>query len=222
MKFDLNDILTHFCVERDQLWRRLVDGSLKPIRLVDRGKLSIRFRGKRHYGPEIAYACIYHVVPMYPIVQVDGNPHNMNEDNLMPVRLKQYRFRAVPKNGGFRHPLSLQIFPYKSECENDWIRTVKAIYRRDKPLVRSMEDEARGQVVLPKFIPKKRYARSERHQKPPPIEGRVWHRWKDDWLSVPLPVHISDDYMVRCRIVAEHPHAQFVYDPVTKRTLSVI
>lgn len=225
MKLDLLKVLKHFVVEHDRLYRRHRDGTVREITLIDRGRLAAMLDGVRVYGPDIAYACIYRVVPMFPIIQVDGDPHNMAENNLMPVRTKRLRYRAVLVAGGWRHPLDRMTFRDEQTCHADWVRHARNFYHRDKPYVRQLEDEAQGRkpVVEKRVVIVRRvYGGKRREGRPEPVEGRSWHWWQDSWLSLPDPVHESDDWMVRATVVAASPEAVFVYDPVAQRTVSVI
>lgn len=227
MKFDLLTILKHFAVEDDRLVRKLATGHCRPVRLIDRGRLASMLGGVRYFGPEIAYACIYCVVPMFPIVQVDGDPFNMAENNLMPVRLERFRFRLIATTGGFRHPLTRSLFRTEAECHSDWVTLARQRYQRDKPCVRQMEDEAQGRKpVLPRIqpvVPRRVSAAVKRAvDRPEAVEGRSWHWWEGAWLSLPEAVHCSDDWMVRARVVAEHPSAVFIYDPIAQRTVPVV
>lgn len=227
MKFDLLTVLKHFAVEDDRLVRKLATGHCRPVTLIDRGRLASMLGGVRYFGPEVAYACIYRVVPMFPIVQVDGDPFNMAENNLMPARLQRLRYREIAVTGGFRHPLSRSPFRTTQECYKDWVMLARQSYQRDKPHVRQLEDEAQGRKpVVPRIevtAPRRVAAPVKRREdKPEAVEGRSWRWWEGSWLSLPMPVHCSDDWMVRAAVVAEHPEARFVYDPVAQRTMSVI
>lgn len=226
MKFDLLHILKNFAVVDERLVRKLADGRTRPVTLVDRGRLVSILGGVRYYGPEVAYACIYRAVPMFPIAQVDGDAFNMSEDNLMPARLKKLRYRAVLLSGGYQHPLRRMVFPDEGTCHRDWVRLARSRYQEDKPYVRQLEDTARG--ALPK-VPEQAlrpYARkvrsATREGRPEAVEGRVWHFWRGKWLSLPEPVHESDDWMVRAAVVEVSPEARFIYDPLVQRTVSVV
>lgn len=225
MKFDLLRVMEHFAVVEGVLYRKLATGHLKPITLVDRGRLAVKLEGERLFGPEIAYACTYGVVPMFPIVQLDGNPLNCREDNLYPARLARLRYRVVAKPGGFKHPRSPALFRTEYEAWQDWYTSARAYYNADKAYVRQLEDQMR--VPVPALVvnttPRKVPApRKEARSRPPAVLGRVWHWWRGEWLSLPLPVHASDDWMVRAAVVSEHPDARFVYDEVAGRTVVVL
>lgn len=226
MKFDLKHILKHFAVEDGRLVRKLATGHLRPVRLVDRGRLSSMLDGVRYYGPEVAYACIHRVVPLYPIVQVDGDAFNMSENNLMPARLGRLRYRSIETPGGFRHPLSRGTFVNERLCHYDWVQLARRQYMRDFAYVRQLEDEMQGRkpevpetVVVPRRVAAAIKSRGDR---PEAVAGRSWHWWGDSWLSLPEAVHCSDDWMVRAAVVSQHPGARFVYDEVAQRTVSIV
>ncbi len=40
-----------------------------------------------------------------------------------------------------------------------------------------------------------------RTARPGAVPGRVWHWYKQAWLSVPEPIHLADDYRIRCEKV---------------------
>lgn len=230
MKFDLNLILRNFAVHDGVLYRKYKNGAV-PVTLTYRGRLMSEIANTRYFGPDVAYACIYGVVPMFPIVQVDGNPHNVAEDNLMPVRLKRLRYRETAVPGGFRHPLTTLTHTTQARCHADWVLRAKRYYQDDKMYVRQLEDqykparpavfnEPEPTVLQP--VRRKIVRTSTRPAKPSRVFGRVWHWYKDDWLSLPEPVHQSDDWMVRAAVVSEHPNARFVYDELKQMTVPVL
>ncbi len=226
MKFDLLTVLKHFAVEDGRLVRKLATGHARPVTMVERGRLVSMVGGVKFFGPDVAYACLYRVVPMFPIVQVDGNPFNMAENNLMPCRVKRLRFRRVPVPGGFRHPLCSSTFRTEGEVHRDWVRLARGRYMQDKAYVRQLEDQTQGFTPEPPkraVVPRKVYAASKTaRERPEAVEGRIWHWWVDGWLSLPVAVHESDDWMVRAAVVAVSPEARFVYDDVLQKTVAVV
>lgn len=225
MKFDLLHVMKHFAIEDNRLIRKLVSGS-RVVRLADRGRLAVTLDGVRYFGPELAWACIYRAVPMFPIVQVDGNPHNMAENNLMPCRIKRIRYLSVSVPGGYKHALSKTVFRTEGENHADWCFLARQYYQRDKPYVREMEDTARGRAPeVPKHVPVARkvwIVPTDHHIKPEAVAGRSWHWWQSDWISLPEAVHPSDDWMARAEVVALHPDARFVYDPLIEQTVAAL
>lgn len=226
MKFDLNLILKNFAVEDGRLVRKLATGHCRAVRLLDRGRLSSVLGGVRYFGPEVAYACIHRVVPLYPITQLDGDPFNMAENNLMPARLLRLRFRLIEVPGGFRHPLARGTFTNARVCRLDWADLARRQYMRDFDYVRQLEDSSQlvKPVVVKRPVVALRVSGGAKSVggRPEAVEGRSWHFWNDAWLSLPLPVHCSDDWMVRAAVVSAHPSARFVYDEVAQRTVHVL
>lgn len=225
MKFDLLHIMKHFAVADGRLLRKLASGHAKAVTLVDRGRLAVKVDGVRLFGPELAYACTYGVVPMFPIVQLDGDPFNCREDNLYPARLARLRYRCVVVPGGFRHPRSPATFRTEGEAWRDWYASARAYYNADKPYVRLLEDQMRVPVQVVTFAEGPRRVpapRKKARERPAAVLGRVWHWWRGAWLSLPVPCHASDDWMVRAAVVSQWPDARFVYDEVAQRTVHVI
>ena len=226
MKFDLLLILKHFTVSDGRLYRRLSTGHVRPVRVVERGRLVSMLNGVKLCGPEVAYACLHRVVPMFPIVQIDSDPFNMAETNLSPARTRRLRFRCVSVAGGFRHPRSHEVFKTEELAHIDWVNAARLFYQADKAYVRALEDQ--NQVIKPEALERvavrrvRLSAATDKPLKPKAVAGRSWHWWKGAWLSLPEAVHSSDDWMVRAAVVTEHPSARFVYDPVQQRTLSVV
>lgn len=226
MLFDLLHVLKNFAVEDGRLFRRLASGHSREISVIERGRLVSVLDGRKYYGPDVAWACHYLAVPMFRVITLDGDPFNLAEDNLMPVRLKRLRYRVIEVPGGFRHPRTRETFPSERHAHADWVRSASRYYREDKPYVRSLEDQ--HQPTKPE-APEKRTERfrapstvSGRPLRPEVVWGRSWHWWEGRWLSLPDACHASDDWMVRAAVVSQSPGARFVYDSVAQRTVAVI
>ena len=87
----------------------------------------------------------------------------------------------------------------------------------DKPaFVRPLED-----AMPAKRLPVARLARlaraeqAERPVKPRAIAGHRWHWYEKAWVSVPEPVHICDDHVVR--IEAQKAGQKLVFCPLTSQ-----
>lgn len=225
MKFSLLHILHNFAVVDDRLVRKLATGHARSVTLVERGRLVSMLAGVKYYGPEVAYACIHRVVPMFPVVQVDGDPLNMAESNLMPCRLRRLRFRLVEVPGGYRHPLARVVFRLAQLCHKDWVRLARLHYLADLAYVRQLESVQGVAEAVPvrPVVARRDYAPSVHAAgRPEGVAGRTWHWWCGKWVSLPEACHSSDDWMVRAEVVAKYPGARFVYDSVAQRTISVI
>ncbi len=226
MKYDLMTVLTNFCVVGGKLYRCLAGGHVRPVQLVDRGRLLSVIGTSKFFGPDVAYMVHHRVVPMYPIVQLDGDPHNVAEENLMPVRLTRLRYRLTKTAGGWKQPLDAVPYNTEEEARAAWLILARHYYLKDKSRVRLLEDEMAGvKPEVPKYVPvapRKTYPKGEVRLVPPnAVAGRKWHWWGGSWLSLPEAVHCSDDWQVRAEAYEANPDVRFVYDPLSDRTLRV-
>lgn len=200
----------HFAYGPDGLKRRLADGTYKPIRALNGGRVMAVHEGERIYGIDIAWCLRYGNWPKYPLANVDGNPFNLGPDNIFPARLGAIRYReTVKKDGKYYHPLSDTPFNSSERCRKAWNYAAADRYRDDLSYVLEEEERERKLRLASDPTPPDSRRRSQRipvSQKPrvamPPrpkaIEGRVWHFHAKKWLSVPQPVHVADDYRIRC------------------------
>jgi hypothetical protein len=80
----------------------------------------------------------------------------------------------------------------------------------------------RAKKALPTIMVRKPNGTAIRPAKlcPPPIEGHKWHYHEKEWLSVPIAVHPSDDYRVRCAAVKRGAVA-FSFDSASQTTREV-
>ena len=223
------------------LFRRQICGGLRPVRTLEHenvpegklkglitcntGRVLVVVGGRKMYGPQIAWALLYGSWPMYPIIVADGDPHNLREENLLAIRTRRLRPRIVAAGTRIVHNLSQVGFATPEEARDDWRRCAAEHYAKDMPHVLTIEAEARrrapplGNIEVPAARVVKVQA-NKPTTRPKKVEGRKWHWYEGEWLSVPEPCHVSDDYMLRCAAVKKGAKA-FVYDEEQGRTVAV-
>jgi hypothetical protein len=229
MKLDVMEILDHFCLDDGQLYRKRLDGTVRPVRLVERGRVVSMLNGRRVFGPEIAWCIYYGVAPLYPVVHLSENPHKLGEIHLVCARLKRLRYALVESSTGFTHPLSQLPFATAQQCRSDWESRARRYYAADMPFIMAQQDEAKALSAGSERPPRGRKPPKPRKpvsaaskppkERPEPVQGRQWKWYKDAWISLPDAVHPSDDWMVRAEAVLRNPEATFYYDTVLQRTL---
>lgn len=220
----------HFQLANGKLFRRLIDGTAKPVTLVKDGRLASRLGGVEYYGPAVAWALYYSSAPMFPVICVDGDPFNLSQENVVPVRRQRVRFRLRTGYRGFSHQLASNLwFRTEVACRDHWVGMARAHYMEDFELARQLEDERDRQMPAAPYsrtrrafkpLPARGLPASERPPKPPADAGRRWYWYAEQWVSVPEAVHASDDYIERCRHVLAGAKS-FVYDPEKQMTVPV-
>jgi len=213
---------------RGGLHRKLADGTFKPIRSMNGGRLVTMHKGERLYGIDIAWCLRYGNWPMFPLTCVSGDPYDLTEDNVFPVRLRFLRYRETERAGDFFHPLSEAPYRDPIACKASWVMCATDEYRKDLAYVEHLEQKARElrRASLPKpetkrlpVSAKPDAASNLLPKRPARVPGRVWHYYRKAWLSVPEPVHVSDDYRVRC-LATLCGAEKFAYDPDYQQTLA--
>lgn len=202
------ELFAHECM----VYRRLADGTLKELSAMSGGRLVTLCEGETILATDIAWCLHYENWPKFHLTLLDGNPYNLRLDNIMPVRLGQLRYRETEVKGGYQHSLSDAVFNSSAVCRRNWADFAREHYSKDLPYVLRLEAEER-QLRRESIMPPAKPARAkpvkraaapkqvERLRKPPTRPGEVWHWYNQAWLSVPEPVHVSDDYRERCRKV---------------------
>lgn len=231
MSFDPVAVLNSFSVADGVLYRRHLNGTMSRVSVVHSGRLAVTFQGQRLDGTAIAWLC-HHLFPCpYLTVAVDGNPHNMSLDNVMPVRRRRIVFRPATTKHGYRHSLSQICFPTVDKARLDWVHRARAYYMDDRMFLLSQSSvQAQRQQIIDavgasdadapmrrKFKPAKKHV--ARPPMPPVPEGMECHWYNDAWIVIPMAVHCSDDWMVRAEACLKNPQARFVFDPVSQRTV---
>ena len=228
MKLNVMQILEHFCLENGQLYRKRLDGTVRAVRLVERGRVVSMLNGRKYFGPDIAWCFYYGVAPMYPVVHLSADPHSLGKEHLACARLNRLRYACVESSSGFKHPLSQLPFMSAFSCRADWEMRARSHYAKDMAFILAKQDEAKalamasGQLETyqrPVKVRRAPVSTKPRSDRPEPVQGRQWKWYKDAWISLPDAVHPSDDWMVRAEAVLRNPEATFYYDTLLQRTL---
>lgn len=228
MRLDANLIFNNYTIVDGVLYRRLQGGLKRRVTTVHAGRLVTMLDGRKHYGPDIAWVCHHMFVCPFPVVAVDGNPHNLSVDNVMAVRHKRLNFRVTAVGQGVRHPLSKVVFRDRDAAFKDWVIRAREYYMRDQHAVMMLAppESARAEMMTAvRERERQEMARGPRAPslvktpKPQREIGRdwVWHAGR--WVSCPKPVHVSDDAQVRAAACLVNPDARFRYDPTLDRTV---
>lgn len=228
MTLDPVRILHAFTVSDGALYRRNADGTVRRILLEQGGRLIAMLDGKRLNGPEVAWICHHGFPSPYPVVTLDTDPHNMYEENLMPARVKRLVFRPTVTAHGVKHPLSKQFFPVFSVCKEDWVARARQFYEPDRQMLLAAKAELGKQILQQAMASQKpakpfrlRKPHVPRPQRPDCPEGFEVHWYKGQWVTIPVPVHVSDDWMVRAEACLANPGARFRFDATLQRTVQV-
>lgn len=210
-------ILETFVVDNGALFRRLAKGALSSVTSLQGGQLCVKVFGERIKAMDIAWCLYYGNWPSYLLTLLDGNPHNVSMDNIMPVRVKQLRCRLEHDSRGWRHSLSKQIFASEAQARKNWTVFAREHYSRDLAYIIELErvDRERRLATLAaqpalRPAPLKHRPRglafgtgqpspAGKPRKPEKISGRVWHWVKTEWVSLPESCHVADDWHVRLR-----------------------
>lgn len=219
-----------------QLRRRLAAGRSKAVQTLEGGRLVCMVNGEMIPGVDIAWCLRYGRWPSQKLVLLSRDPHDMAIENIFPARLRHFRYRETKTETGFKHPLSKVSYTTPEACYQNWERTAREFYETDLPTVLAQEEQLQAQYratiaanphlapqlssrrVSPVKARKTRLLASERPPKPEDVPGRVWHWYQDAWLSVPEPVHPSDDWMLRCAAVSAGA-TRAEYDPAQQKTV---
>lgn len=219
-----------FTVNRG-LHRRLADGTFKTITNTEGGRLSTTFKGERLAAVDIVWCLHYGSWPMFPLVQLDGDIHNLDLANIMPARIRQIRCRLEKLSRGYSHPFSAMAFATPELARKHWAVFAKDHYMTDLHYVLELERVARERraatlaeqpALRPEPIKpgKPRGKPFARTPKPGKIDGRVWFWRKDvaEWLSIPESCHVADDMYVRAHKVLKGA-VEFAYDPASEQVI---
>lgn len=219
-----------------QLRRRLAAGRSKEVQTIEGGRLVCMVNGEMIPGVDIAWCLRYGRWPSQKLVLLSRDPHDMTIENIFPARLRHFRYRQTKTEHGYKHPLSKVSYSTPEACYQNWERMAREFYETDLPTVLAQEEQLQAQyeaaiaanpALAPKVAPrvqnppkprKARLLAGERPPKPEDVPGRVWHWYEDGWLSVPEPVHASDDWMLRCAAVKAGA-VSARYDPAQQKTV---
>lgn len=214
------ELVPRFFAHEITIYRRRADGSCKRLSAVNSGRLVAVFDHERIDGADIAWCLRYGNWPKFPLVILDGDPFNLQIENLFPARLKKLRYVQYEDGGKFTHPLSKVVFRNARDCRIDWIEKARDHYTKDLGYVLQLEADERelrkkanaptpGRLDWEARQRASAAARTARLRKgaetavprtkrPPVVPGMVWHYYKKSWISVPPAVHVSDDVRNRC------------------------
>ncbi|MFA9216826.1 MAG: hypothetical protein ACEQSK_06940 [Sphingomonadaceae bacterium] len=222
----------HYFSFDTELYRILANGGIKAVRSLEGGRLSLLFEGERIQAVDIVWALRYGSWPKFPLVQVDGDPFNLSIDNIMPARIKHLRYRPTKSGGLLYHGLREKHFggfQTTKDCRRNWTAHALEIYRQDLPYVLELEAQERAlrraAPPLPSTpVPKVVTARMARERssipkpvRPPNVPGMEWHYVVNQWQSIPVAVHVSDDWKVRMRRY-QAGAVRFEYQPLHGET----
>lgn len=230
MKFDLALILEHFYIDGGVLYRKFAAGTIKRVKAVEGGRLVAMVGGRKYYGPDIAWAYHYELVPTCRIVTIDMDPHNLSKENLGAARRRRLLFRLTKTPRGYTHPLTTEPFKSAEEAQDDWVMKARIYYQSDLKFVLRQQTDAMAalpvSLALEKVLTPAAGTRGPKKSGPRPpqpqnIIGRKWFWYREQWVSLPLACHPSDDWRVRAAAVLKDPQVRFVYDPKSDKTLPV-
>lgn len=204
------------------LFRRRKDKSCRAISTVNGGRLMTTFDGERLDAAAVVWCLHYGNWPKFPLAIVDGDPHNLSLDNIYPIRLGAVRYRETMRKFMYHHPLSDLPFRSSKECFSSWVALAREHYQkdlnyvlaleaRDRDLVAQAPTKSRGLIDWENRQEARRATLAHNlarnvaaaegktlPKRPPKVAGMVWHYWQKSWVSVPVPVHVSDDCRRRC------------------------
>ena len=127
----------HFTLANGRLYRQLAGGAVRPVTLVVEGRLMSRVLGTVYYGADIAWVLYYGSSPMFPVFCLNGDPHDLSQENVVAARVKRLRFRFKESRAGFRHSLNPSLY-FKTliACKDDWVGMARRYYAADHENVR--------------------------------------------------------------------------------------
>jgi hypothetical protein len=217
------DVPQHFVLEGSRLYRKYSTGAVTQLKSMDGNTVVTLFDGHRLRGVDIAWCLLHGNWPAFPIVQLHEDPHDFSEGNLYPARLKRLRYRETQKGLLFYHPLSLLGHISAKRCREHWEHLAHDYYMKDYTYVLRAEAYDREmrlttlQSLPPKPVPPEHAQYAKRPARPKAVPGMEWHWWQGAWISVPVAVHVSDDYRVRIK-AAQAGATSFRFDPEAQRT----
>lgn len=210
-------VLEHFTVDNRMIYRRLASGAYTAVKSLQGGQLGVRVFGEWLKAMDIAWCLYYGNWPSFMLTLLDGDPYNLDIENIMPVRTRQLRCRLIHDGRGWTHNFSKVPFATEGQARKSWATYAREYYTKDLAYVVELErlDRERRLATLaaqPKLRPElpKHKPRGKpfgagqpvpgaKPKKPEKIEGRVWHWVKTEWVSLPESCHVADDWHERLR-----------------------
>lgn len=212
------EVLERFLVDGGRLYRKRWDGTVRQVQTVEDGRLVTVLKGRKYYGPDLAWACHYRVVPMFPVVTIDTDPFNLSVENLGAARVRRLVCRIRSVKGGYLHPLSTLPFRTYDEAKQDWVSRARAIYADDLPYVLQLQGPGMPQAPSEAVV-RARLRVVHTRKRPPDVPGMKWYWYREQWVSLPPAVHQSDDWQVRADALLADAGARAVFDPLAGKTL---
>ncbi len=171
------------------------------------GRIYASVKTCRVFGDEFAWASHFGNWPLFKLWSKDGNPHNLAIDNLLPIRLKQYRERIIFEGGKYRHGLSKNTFLSEKLAKIHWRQCVSDIYAQDLQYCLQHEAQVRGDVIredLPVFVETDPdivpyVVETTRQQKPKVARNARAFWYGEKWVVVNEAKGPWDDYILRIK-----------------------
>lgn len=204
------------------LYRKLANGGLFKVQTHDRSRLVTTFAGEVYRALDIAWVLHQGYWTKRKVISLNGDPFDMSLQNVVAVRNKVYRCYIIQHLKHFTHGLSKNTFATNAEAYADWSSTVQHIYRTEMPII--LREEAWEREIVasnklhrarPADFPahclseQEKFARSPKNRPARPSKKHVWSG--KDWVIVPKPINVADDYKVRAARIMEG-YSVFEYD----------
>jgi hypothetical protein len=225
-------VYDYFLIDEGKLIRKLACGKLRPVTTFFHDQLIVTFAGQQYAACDVAWLLHYGVWPTRELVYADGDPRNLREANLLPVRQRRYRFRPAQSTFGWSHKLSTDHFTSQALCAADWFRVSTDIYRMEKRLVLTEEAQLatirrdsyveRPRPPLPPLPrPPTKPMKLKLSERPArPSKSHIWHIASAQWVDVPPACCVADDQQVRAGHVLAG-YSVFAYDAAAGKVLPV-
>jgi hypothetical protein len=195
------EVHKHFVLEGSRLYRKLASGAAVPIRSMDGNYAVTLFNNQRLRGVDIAWCLIHGNWPEFPIVQIGQDPLDFSVRNLFAARLRRYRYAEKQRGALFYHPLSKIGHATSKACRAHWEMLVVEYYSKDSPYVAKVE--AYNREMREKYLRETAPLRQPdlrpevKPSRPPAKPGREWHWYKNEWIDIPVAIHVADDHRLR-------------------------
>lgn len=233
-RFDITPALRNFALQNGRVWRKLSDGSLKACGRMRQGNLVALADGVFYKVADLTWALTYGMWPKFPLVTLAGDPGDL--DNILPCRTFRMRFRVTKREGRFFHAYGQRPYISLEDCRLGYEDLLRRRLLPDLPHVLAIEAQEyalyhadRPKFVPPKFVPVVREQPKRKNAprakvavpktlRPREIAGRKWHWFQGQWVSVLPPVHVSDDFQVRCLAALKGYSYALEFNPQTQQT----
>lgn len=231
-RFIVNGVLERYVLVDGRLGKTLINGHVMPVKRLHRGVCMTMMQGKNIPSAEIAWALTYTCWPKYPILLADGDPHNFSARNMLPIRGVPRRCVVKKQAGGYKVAGLLSVFSTPEQAKHAWRQQYSEVLRSTLAMTlqeQELEIKAYEYSVGPRVFaerangPRKpKWKKADPKARPSAIIGRKWHYYEGEWLSVPMPVHISDDYLMRCHATKYLKAVRFRYSDYMDQTVAIV